>query len=47
MATPYLPFPLLPIALDFGRGIENRVEDKAKEYRNTVLLLYGGGSIKK
>jgi alcohol dehydrogenase YqhD (iron-dependent ADH family) len=31
----------------FGRGTEKQAGDLVQEYGNTVLLLYGGGSIKK
>jgi alcohol dehydrogenase len=31
----------------FGKGTENQVGEETKMFGNTVLLLYGGGSIKK
>jgi len=31
----------------FGKDTENQVGEEVKKFGNTVLLLYGGGSIKK
>lgn len=36
-----------PTQLIFGRGQLAQLEEKAKQLGNTVLLVYGGGSIKR
>lgn len=36
-----------PVAIHFGKGQIEKLSDILKEYGNKVLLVYGGGSIKK
>jgi alcohol dehydrogenase YqhD (iron-dependent ADH family) len=38
---------LSPTQIIFGRGTQNRVGSECKRYSNKILLLYGGGSIKR
>jgi alcohol dehydrogenase YqhD (iron-dependent ADH family) len=38
---------LCPTRIIFGRGTENRVGSECRRYHEKVLLIYGGGSIKR